>query len=456
VLHEVLRDELLATLSSELETAGVLVCSIFETPDGHLRVLGREMLWVPESAYKAREIDYMSIMSEGYVPALGHAEDGGFMAIWLHTHPGEFSTARPSKQDVKVDQKIADLFRLRTGSEYYGAIVIALTDGDLSFCGHLDDGSTRYSIDRLWSVGRRFRLTSSSDASSSSITAEFDRNVRAFGGGVQKVLSGLQVGIVGCGGTGSAVAEQLVRLGVRHFYLADPDTLSESNVTRVYGSTPQDVGSLKVETLANHLLNIAPNAEIALLPSMVTNESTARRLTDCDVIFGCSDDNAGRLVLSRLSTYFLVPVIDCGVLLSSDAKKGGQLRGIDGRITTLIPGAACLVCRGRIDLQRASSELLTPEERVRLANEGYAPALGEIEPAVVTFTTMVSALAVSELLGRLIGFGPDPAPSEILVRIHDHEISTNDIKPRVGHYCSLNSFKLGLGMTQPFLEQTWG
>lgn len=50
---------------------------------------------------------------------------------------------------------------------------------------------------------------------------------------VQQTLGALRVGIVGCGGTGSAVAEQLVRLGVPHLTLIDADTLTESNVTRV-------------------------------------------------------------------------------------------------------------------------------------------------------------------------------------------------------------------------------
>jgi len=74
---------------------------------------------------------------------------------------------------------------------------------------------------------------------------------------------------------------------------------------------------------------------------------------------------------------------------------------------------------------------------------------------VVTFTTLVAATAVSELLERLIGYGPDERPSEVLLRCHEREISTNRALPRDGHYCHQSSGKLGLGITQPFLEQTW-
>jgi glycine/D-amino acid oxidase-like deaminating enzyme len=284
-------------------------------------------------------------------------------------------------------------------------------------------------------------------------SAAFDRNVRAFGGAVQRMLAHLNVAIVGCGGTGSSVAEQLVRLGVRRLTLLDPEDVSETNITRLYGSTAADIGTPKVKVLENYLSRIAPELQVDAVQGMVTRESLARRLSAADVIFGCTDDNAGRLVLSRLSTYLMVPVIDGGVLLSSGLD--GTLSGIDGRVTLMYPGAACLVCRGRVDLQRAASESLTPDERVRRVDEGYAPGLGGAEPAVVAFTTVVAAAAVSELLNALIGYGPEPHPTEILLRLHDREVSTNVAKPQSGHYCDPSSGKIGRGVTVPFLEKTW-
>ena len=244
-----------------------------------------------------------------------------------------------------------------------------------------------------------------------------------------------------------------MRLGVRHLRLFDPDTLTAHNLTRVFGAFPKDVGAPKVNVSATHVGRIAPDAEVIPTQAKITLESTAKLLLDADVVFGCTDDNAGRLVLSRIASYLLTPVIDCGVLLSSG--RGGELVGIDGRVTVLTPGAACLVCRNRIDLQRAAAEMLAPDEYRRLADEGYAPALPGAEPAVVAFTTQVAAAAVGELLERLIHYGPEPVPTEILLRAHEREISTNDQDPRDGHYCHPGTRKLGLGVTEPFLEQTW-
>jgi proteasome lid subunit RPN8/RPN11 len=437
-----------------VETAGVLLASVVTIDDGNVRILARRMRWAPESSYLRRGGDHLSIASEGYVSFLAEAEMVGAMALWVHTHPGIGSRPRPSEHDWEVDRQIADLFRFRARTSYYGTLIFSPRPDSLAFSGYLQsENGERLQIDRMWQVGDRFRLISSFLRHAKELPPYFDRNVRALGGAVQQALSDLCVGIVGCGGTGSAVAEQLVRLGVRNLVLFDPDELSDSNITRVYGSTAADVGKPKVDTLAAHLKRIAPETRCELVKSMITMEPAARQLCSCDIVFGCTDDNAGRLVLSRFSTYLLTPVIDSGILVTSDGN--GTLKGIDGRVTTLVPGQACLVCRGRIDVARAGAELLTPDERRRREDEGYAPALGRTEPAVVAFTTLIAATAVSELLERLIGYGPDLRPSEILLRCHDREISTNVDTPRPRHYCDVSSGKLGIGITKPFLEQTW-
>ena len=445
--------ELFEAAGADMETAGVLLVRHVETSDGDVRLLARELHWVPDDAYRLRNATAMSIASHGYVPALAAAEADQSVPIWLHTHPGNESSPRPSKRDELVDEELADLFRLRAGSPLYGAIVVARKGGRLCFTGHIESENRRTEIDRLWVSGRRFALVQNWLHETTPPSDQFDRNIRAFGGEIQRVLGDLHVAVVGCGGIGSAVIEQLVRLGVRHLRLFDPDTLTEGNLTRVYGSFPQDIGEPKVNLSAAHVRRIAPDTEVMTTEAKITLESTAKLLLNADVVFGCTDDNAGRLVLSRIASYFLTPVIDCGVLLSSG--NGGQLAGIDGRVTVLAPGAACLVCRNRIDLQRAASEMLAPDEYRRLADEGYAPALPGAEPAVVAFTTQVAAMAVSELLERLIHYGPEPVPTEILLRTHEREVSTNDQDPSDGHYCHPGAHKLGLGVTEPFLEQAW-
>lgn len=454
VLPLPLRDELHTAVGIGVETGFVLLVSVVEHA-GQTRLLGRELHTVPADGYTSRGTDGMTVTPAGYLAALARAEDIGAAALWVHTHPGAGSSPCPSRQDAVVDSQLAGTFRIRTGQPWYGAVVFSLDlGGHLEFDGHLkrDDGHP-IPIGRLWAVGDRLSLTTSFTSGEPDLHDMWDRNVRALGPDLQRALAQLRVTIVGCGGTGSAVAEQITRLGVRHLHLIDPDILSESNVTRVYGSAPANVGSPKAEVLAAHIRHIAPSAEVTTSLGMLTIESVARRAVGSDVIFGCTDDNAGRLVLSRLASYYLTPVFDCGVLISSNGL--GRIDGIHGRVTVMTPGQGCLVCRDRIDLRLAAAELMTPSERARLEAEGYAPGLAGAEPAVVTYTTLIAALAVGELLERMIGYGPDPVPGEILARCHERELSANIAAPQPGHYCHPSTGQLGRGDIDPFLGQTW-
>jgi molybdopterin/thiamine biosynthesis adenylyltransferase len=454
VVPQQLFDDVEAASRIPVETAGVLIATYFTAPNGDTRLLAQSVAWVDEAAYLKRTPTELIVKSEGYVPALAEAAERGAVCLWLHTHPGKNGIPSPSLRDEKVDREIAELFRIRTNSDFYGTIIVSPREQGIAFSGTVQfEGFVSEQIDRLWVVGDAWHLTRSTSAASIPLSPIFSRSVLAFGAAVQETLGDLRVAVVGCGGTGSAVAEQLVRLGVRHLQIFDADTLSDTNVTRVYGSRPNDVKKPKVEILKQHLTTIAPSLDCQTSKRMITLKDSAKRLTSCDLVFGCTDDNAGRMVLSRLSFYFLTPIIDVGVMLSSDAQN--NLVGIDGRVTTLTPGTACLVCRNRVDLLRAASELKTPEERKRLVAEGYAPALGNTEPAVVAFTTAVAAAALNELLERLIGYGPTPRPSEVLLRMHDREISTNVASPRAGHYCDPTQHKHWTANREPFLEQLW-
>jgi molybdopterin/thiamine biosynthesis adenylyltransferase/proteasome lid subunit RPN8/RPN11 len=453
VLPEQLADQLAAAAQDEAEMAAVLLVGVARDQD-RLRLLGRELHWVDETAYTRRDALGMSITSVGYVRALARAAELGAVALWAHTHPR--GTPTPSPHDRAVDEQLQSVFTLRTGQDLYGSVVIAPAEpgnaAPLQFTGRITEDGQEREVARLWIVGARFQPVVATGMAETETLDPFDRQVRALGPAMQSHLAQLRIGLIGAGGTGSAVGEQLARLGVGELLVVDPDILSTSNITRVHGATLADVGRPKADVLAAHAAAIGLGTRVEPIVGSILSPGTAARLRGCDLVFGCTDDNAGRVVLSRFSTYYLTPVIDCGVLVSSVE---GALTGIDARVTMLSPGYACLLCRNRIDLRRAALEQLNPEERTALQREGYAPELAGVEPAVVAYTTLVAALSVNEMLERLVGYGIDPPPGELLARIHDRELSTNTRTANPGHYCADGSAARGTGDREPFLEMTW-
>jgi hypothetical protein len=183
----------------------------------------------------------------------------------------------------------------------------------------------------------------------------------------------------------------------------------------------------------------------------VTERAGFEALRGCDVVFGCTDDHGGRAVLARLAYWYLIPVIDMGVVIGS---ADGEISGIWGRVTVATPGEPCLICRGEVDPDRMRDERLDPDERQRRAQEGYARGLDEPDPAVIAYTTLVAASAVGDLLQRLFGFGHPNLPGKQLLRIGDHAIGLPGATPRAGHFCADRS-QWGRADREPPLGVLW-
>ena len=78
----------------------------------------------------------------------------------------------------------------------------------------------------------------------------FDRQSLALGDAGQRILRGLNVAVVGLGGTGSVAFVQLAHLGVGRITVIDGDRVEDSNVSRIIGATTQDAGTTKKVGLA--------------------------------------------------------------------------------------------------------------------------------------------------------------------------------------------------------------
>lgn len=315
-----------------------------------------------------------------------------------------------------------------------------------------DDSVGTISVDSVRVLDHRWRLLLAAGGAGG-LAAAFDRQIRAFGPDGQRLLAQLRVGVVGAGGTGSAVCEQLIRLGVGELLVIDPDVINDdgSNVTRVYGSTMNDIGMAKVDIVDRAATQIALGTKVVPVQGSINDESTARLLTDCDVVFGCTDDNRGRMTLSRLAVWYLIPVIDMGVKLTSSE---GTMIGIEGRVTMIGPETGCLQCRGRINPQALQSEVLHPTERADRIAEGYAVGLAERDPAVVAFTTGVASQAVSEFLARTFSLDDEPPSTELLMRFHCRDIRRNTRTGKPGHWC-IDPNNIGAGDATPFLGTVW-
>ena len=242
----------------------------------------------------------------------------------------------------------------------------------------------------------------------------YDRNRRAFGREGQRRLGDATVGIVGVGGLGSIVAEQLARLGVEEFVLVDPDVVEESNLARLAGAYDHHVGKPKVTAVREHLWK-AGGDDVAVEAIQRPVQECQTSLDRCDVVVGCVDSVTARSFCNEYAVKHLTYYLDSGVRIDTTDEQTVEMTGY---VHLVAPGSnACFDCLGRHDQAAAHLEQLTPAERAAERERGYiddeelAP-----EPAVIHLNGQCASKTVSVLVDLITGRNVPPD----LVRYEDH------------------------------------
>lgn len=230
------------------------------------------------------------------------------------------------------------------------------------------------------------------------------RTEQMFGTATVSILQKLKIGVVGVSGTGSIVAEQLVRLGIGEIILVDNDVIEEKNLNRILNSKKQDAvcGISKVKMFEQHIKTSELPTNVIICNTVVANSETIKELSQCDVIFGCLDSIDGRHHLNLISTCYIIPYFDVGVKLVADGTGG-----ID-EITTAAhyvqPGGSSLMSRHVYTsemLSAASLKRENPEEYAARMQEKYIVGAQESSPAVISVNMLAASIVVLDFLARV-------------------------------------------------------
>src|SRR5437870_3436401 len=129
----------------------------------------------------------------------------------------------------------------------------------------------------------------------------FDRNIRFFGEEGQQRLRAATAALVGVGGLGTHVAQQVVHLGLGRLVLIDDEFQEETNKNRNIGSYATDLDSkiLKVDVAERLAKLIDPSVEIEKISESLFSEHALVRLKTVDYVFGCVDNEGARLVMTE-------------------------------------------------------------------------------------------------------------------------------------------------------------
>lgn len=158
------------------------------------------------------------------------------------------------------------------------------------------------------------------------LPARYQRNQKTLSVEQQAVLFNSKVAVIGCGGLGGYVLEELARLGVGHIVPVDFDVFEEHNLNRQILSSPANLNTPKVTAAAERIEHINPAVQVLPCNAPFGEDSAAVILNGCHACVDALDSIPVRLLLSRFCTEQGIPLIH------------GAICGWYGQVATQFPG----------------------------------------------------------------------------------------------------------------------
>lgn len=137
----------------------------------------------------------------------------------------------------------------------------------------------------------------------------YQRNFNTLTHEEQLKLNSTTIGIVGCGGLGGYIAEELTRLGVGHLILIDGDRIEESNLNRQLFALEENISQLKVEAAKDRLSKVNSSVKIDIYPQWFTEESGKSLLQGADLVCDALDNGEARILLEKTCYDLQIPLV---------------------------------------------------------------------------------------------------------------------------------------------------
>lgn len=159
---------------------------------------------------------------------------------------------------------------------------------------------------------------------------QFLRNIPAISKAQQQLLQDKHVLVLGCGGLGGTIIENLVRLGVGRITAVDGDRFEESNLNRQLLSTHDSLGLNKAFAAKLRAESINPNIRFFAIGDFFCEENAASLLDGKDIVMDALDSISARLTLEKHCAEKRLPIVH------------GAVQGWTAQVAVIRPGSGLL------------------------------------------------------------------------------------------------------------------
>lgn len=258
----------------------------------------------------------------------------------------------------------------------------ALADGDLLSWHHQNFAASYFSmpVARVEKIALEMGL----------LPSRYQRNRKTISVKEQLKLFNSHVAVIGCGGLGGYVIEELTRLGIGRITGIDPDVFEEHNLNRQLYSTPENLGKPKVEAAHARVSNINPAVTFIPMKLAFSKLNGFDLLEGVDVVVDALDSIPVRLELAEISAELDAPMVH------------GAIGGWYGHVATQFPGETTL---RKIYNRPANGQGIEKG----LGNPSFTPAV-------------VASLQVAEVCKIITGLGAPLINRKLHINLLDMEV----------------------------------
>lgn len=219
----------------------------------------------------------------------------------------------------------------------------------------------------------------------------YDRNIGTITIEEQEILKAKSVCVVGCGGLGGGVIENLTRMGVGGLTVVDGDVFDESNLNRQVLSCEANLGKSKAVEAAEQMSRINSEITFVAIEDLLNADNAAAIIDGCDVVVDALDNPETRLILENACEALNIPLVH------------GAISGWNGQVGVCMPGS------------RMMSQLY-----------GYGEGTDE-SPTNPSFTpAVVSAIQAAETIKVLLGREETLTNKLLMMDLLEHEYDIID------------------------------
>ena len=163
----------------------------------------------------------------------------------------------------------------------------------------------------------------------------YSRNIPALTEEECLTLQQKRILVVGCGGLGGHIIDQLARIGVGFLRLADGDVFEETNLNRQLLSRVPLLGVSKAKTAADHVAEVNPLVTTETMEAFMTADNVHALIADCDIVMDALDNIPSRRILATACSEAGIPYV-YGAIQGWIAQAAVSMPG-DGLIAALFP-----------------------------------------------------------------------------------------------------------------------